>query len=337
MSQTVEATTGLSSTLAAGVAQISGGQAITFTKYIRVVLPIDGFVFWVSAILASASAQLNASALNSLPLNQNQTVTQPTSIIVTGSLHYATTRGQNEDETIDVNRVVFTATSQIESFNQTSPNVMYLGEFNNIRFSFSARQQFYQQSGLYHYTGEAVYPEMEPQIIDALEGFDTLNAVVSNSLPIWLAMDQMAPPFPYPASQTLPLYPSFAVPANLAPPYGAVHIAPTDTRAIQATAFIDSEMNHWQLVEDTVKVTFYGARNFNVMDFIDYVNNLSLQDDSPFGIMNMPIPRDEKRTQVELGILAQKKTVEFRISYYQARARAIARQLILTVIPSYTF
>ena len=41
-----------------------------------------------------------------------------------------------------------------------------------------------------------------------------------------------------------------------------------------------------------------------------------------------PTVRDEKRAQSELLILAQKKTIEFEIDYYQCAARNIARQLI---------
>jgi hypothetical protein len=41
--------------------------------------------------------------------------------------------------------------------------------------------------------------------------------------------------------------------------------------------------------------------------------------------------RDEKRTQPELGILAMKKTIEFDVSYYQARANNVARQLLQVV------
>ena len=48
--------------------------------------------------------------------------------------------------------------------------------------------------------------------------------------------------------------------------------------------------------------------------------------------------RDEKMTQSELGILAQKKTITFEVSYYQTTVNNIARQLIekafISVTPS---
>jgi len=41
-------------------------------------------------------------------------------------------------------------------------------------------------------------------------------------------------------------------------------------------------------------------------------------------------------SQNELGIIAQKKSIEYEISYYQLRARHIARQIIGQAIPTYT-
>jgi len=51
----------------------------------------------------------------------------------------------------------------------------------------------------------------------------------------------------------------------------------------------------------------------------------------------MPIIRDEVRTQSELNVRGMKKSIEFEISYYQSVAQDIARQLILSSIPTYTF
>ena len=71
------------------------------------------------------------------------------------------------------------------------------------------------------------------------------------------------------------------------------------------------------------------------MDFQDYILSNSLNDE--FGIMNMPIIKDEVRTQSELNVRGMKKSIEFEISYYQSVAQDIARQLILSSIPTYTF
>ncbi len=45
-------------------------------------------------------------------------------------------------------------------------------------------------------------------------------------------------------------------------------------------------------------------------------------------MMSASAMRDEKRAQRELGVLAMKKTIEYRVSYYQTRANAVAQQLI---------
>ena len=47
--------------LALGLETLSQNQTITFTRYHRLVLPMDGFVFWVKADLLTPSALLNSS------------------------------------------------------------------------------------------------------------------------------------------------------------------------------------------------------------------------------------------------------------------------------------
>ena len=63
----------------------------------------------------------------------------------------------------------------------------------------------------------------------------------------------------------------------------------------------------------------YGLGNSYAMDFVDAVNQYSA-DYNYFGLMNVPTTRDEKMSQNELGIIAQKKSIEYEISYYQLRA-----------------
>lgn len=326
ISEAAAASLPLGTTLAAGVDQISSSQTVTFTKYVRLVLPLDGFVFWVAASMVSPSAVFNAMQFNGAPFNAGQAVAVPApTLTVPGSLHYATDMRQNEDETLAINRVVFTSEKPVDDFNGVGPNVMYIGTFQGVRFAFSQRKSFYYQASLWHYAGDAIYPDMETQIIDDPRGFDTHSLIVSNSLPVWLTLNKF-----------MPMYPSFAVPANVLPPYGAVHIEPTNTTALQAFPSKDASGSHFQLVQDKVRLTTYGLRNNEALDFQDYVTQYSLDTDN-IGIMNTPAFRDEKRTQVELGILAQKKTVEFDVSYYQTRIADVARQLILHATMNFNF
>lgn len=313
----------LRATLDLGIDTLSVNQEITFTKYIKLVLPLDGYVFWVRADLVSQGALYNVAEYNRNNYNQAAPVTAAPTVKVKGSLHYATDQVQREDETFGLNRVLFTAESEIQDFNQVSPHVMFLGTFQGIRFAFTARRQFYQQADIFHYEGDAVYPAMETQIVDSLAGFDTSNVIVSNSLPAWLGLNKF-----------MPMYPSYLLPENIEPLYASVHIQPESTNAIQAVPRIDSATSsHYQLVTDHVKITMYGLRNFNALDWVDYVLQYMTNYDV-MGLMNMPVIRDEKRLQSELNVIAMKKSIEFDVSYYQTRVNDVAKQLILSATMS---
>jgi hypothetical protein len=309
--------------LRTGVNVLSLNQTVTFVRYTKLVLPLDGYVFWVRSELLSTSALFNVSTYNSAQGNQPRRATSiAPSFTAPGSLHIATANQQDPDESFSVNRVVFTSEVEVNDLNDVSPTTMFIATFGDFKFAFSQRGSFYRQAGLYHYSGDAVYPVMEPQIIDSVAGFDSASQVVSNSIPIWLALQQPG----------LPIYPAYLVPDNIRPPYIAVDIQ--STRALQAAPVIDRTGSHWQLVADRVKLSIYGLRNFNALDFHDYLFARSLADDT-FGVMDMPVMVDEKRAQVELSALAQKKSFSIEISYYQARMNALARQLILTAIPAF--
>lgn len=293
--------------LEAGFGSLNEGRTVVFDRYTKFILPIDGTVFWIRS----------------------------GEIEIEGSLHYAADKRQNEDETAAYNNVIFTTTKEIESFGEISPSVLFIARQNSIRFAFARRDMFYEEAGLYHYTGLAVLPTMVTQLIDQELTFDETSAVVSNSLPIWLSINQGIS-IPGTAGTKFPLiYPSFAVPDNLQPPYIVCHIDPNSTEAVQAFPTFDvSVLTHTQLVKETVRFTLYGMRNSEALDFQDYVNVYSLYSDL-YGIMNTPVMRDEKRTQVELSTLAQKKTFTFEVDYYQVRVDSLARQLILTAIVTF--
>jgi hypothetical protein len=165
---------------------------------------------------------------------------------------------------------------------------------------------------------------MDQLIIDDLEGFDPVNVVVSNSLPAWLTLNKVCP-----------IYPSFLLPDNLPLPYIAAHVIPEETHSIQPVPIIDLDGSHWQLARDRVRLTFYGLRNFNAVDWLDQALAFIGYDGEVMGLMNGPIIRDEKRTQAEIGVIAMKKTLEFEVSYYQQRVRALALQYIKTCIPHF--
>jgi len=77
-----------------------------------------------------------------------------------------------------------------------------------------------------------------------------------------------------------------------------------------------------------------GVRNDAALSFVDLVNDYSVNGGT-LGIMNLPVVRDEKRTQAELAILAQKKVIDYEVSYLQSAARDVAQQIIKSAIPSF--
>ena len=71
--------------LAQGVQTISNNEQVTFTLYVKLVLPLDGYVFWVNASLLTDSALYNASQYNRLLYNNYPQGVPPKQITASGS------------------------------------------------------------------------------------------------------------------------------------------------------------------------------------------------------------------------------------------------------------
>lgn len=321
--ESIGAKSQLAQGLAQGVNTLSSNQTVTFNLYVKIILPLDGYVFWVKADQVSTQALIDALGWDSAITDQIPSTFPALTVENQGSLHFATEINNLEDRTSAVNRMIFTSLSEIQDFNQVDTNLMYIATNDGIRFGFNRRNAFYKQADLYHYTGNALYSYMQTQIIDDASQFDVENVIVSNSLPIWITLNQF-----------FPMYPSFLVPDNINAPYASVHIEPSSTQAIQPTPFIDDLSSHYQLSRETVKITIYGTRNFNALEFLDYVYDYTLT--GGFGIMNYPVPQDEKMTQPEMSIIAQKKTMTFDINYYQSNVQSIARKYITKALVTFT-
>jgi hypothetical protein len=299
----------LNGVLSGGVRTLSADTQITFLLYKKLVLPLDGYVFWVRANLTKPIPTLRDT------------------VIVTGSLHYSTEVEQEEDATIPYNTIVFTALAGIDAFQEITPQYMYIGTYMGIRFAFSSHGKYYEQAGLWHYMGVAVTSITDIQIIDDVAQLPS-EQIISNSLPIWLAMPSYRPPYPG-FICPFPLYPSFLIPQNEPPPYGAVHIE--DTRALEAIAFLGPRLQSSQLACEKVIITTYGVNNDDIITFLNFIIQYS-SDWSLIGIRNMPIISDEKREQAELQVLAQKKHIVVEVNYVQQSVRDVARQHILGCI-----
>jgi len=319
MASAVEAATAkpqLGAGLAQGVETLSGNEQVTFTLYVKLVLPLDGYVFWVNASLLTDSALFNASQYNKLLYNNYPEGVPSRQLVASGSFHFSSDVQMLEDRQTVFNHTTFTSLVEIADFNLINPQFQYIATYQGMRFAFNTRANFYKQADLYHYRGDALYSVMNTQVIDTMTGFDTQSVIVSNSLPIWLSLNQF-----------FPMYPSYLVDQNIVPAYAAVDINPSLTTALQDFPLLDPNSNPFQLVKDTVKITMYGIRNHEALNFVQYILDYSRNTDN-IGLMNMPVMQDEKMTQSELGIMAQKKTITFEVSYYQSTVNDIARKLI---------
>jgi hypothetical protein len=307
----------LAAALAAGVDDISSDQTVTFQQYTKSTIPTDGYVFWV----ATGSTQQFA-----------------------GSLHILSERKQEEDQTLAANQFVFTAEEEVSQLNAIAPDSMWVGSWQvddtTLQVAFSSTGMNYQQAGLWHYRGFAVYPALASQLIDSAADLP-LGPIVSNSLPIWLGLPSQSAvyaPFGY-----APVYPSFLVPDNAVPPYIAVHIDPAQTITQQAAPYFDwsarsnpngdpsplYDVPSFQLMRDTVKLMLYGFTNQQALQFHAALRDYSVNSDD-FGFGNSPAMVDDKRGQVEIAALAMKKTFVIQVSYNSGTADAIARRLILS-------
>lgn len=294
-----------------GLEALDLNQQVTFQAYTRVVLPVDGYVFW----------------------------SPTTKLVARGSLHYAQDQVQSEDETYGMASVTFTSEDQVTAFSSAGVNTIYVATVNGFRFSFSQQQGFYTQASVWHYFGHSVAPAMASQLLDRPDAIDPSRAVVSNSLPLWLALNGYAPAYMPAGKKTLftnsiMLYPSFLTEPDIVPPYAAVHIPPESTRGLQSVPFLARDRTHSQLVSEHARITLYGLQSNEALDFVDCVMQYS-QDTDNFGIMNVPVISDGKRPQNELNAIAMQKFIDFEISYYQTRSAQLARQLILSAHPKF--
>ena len=321
--------TPMGSDLLQGLRTLALDQQIKFRLYGRVVLPVDQFVFWVRAPLLKqptfALGLVNATQLAEDDMENCE-------LTAKCSLHYTTDFRQEETENYAANRIVFTTNEEVQAFNDVAPGTMWIAEFDGLQFAFSSSSMRYRQANLWHYSGFALYADMQTQIIDRVQDFSGAQ-VVSNSLPAWLAIQSYRPAWAFWGSLP-PMFPSFLVPDNEPPPFISVHVVPEGTRGLASAPTIDPRTSsHTQLCSDQVRITLWGTRNFNALDFVDAVNQYSM-DTGAIGIMNIPVVRDDKRTQAELRIIAQKKVIDVEVSYLQNTMRTIGTKLIRSAMPS---
>lgn len=305
--------------LAQGIETISESQVLTFVRYDMMILPTDGYVFWV------------ASA---------------TSVSAPGSFHIATARNSREDETVSTNSVVFTTQTDIVELNVQAPGSIWIATVNGTQFAFSQRGMFYQQTATYHYRGAAVWASLASLLVPDPSYLVGLEPIVSNSLPAWLTLKTYNPAYLRTRNPGITIYPAFLSPSNIAAPassqfpaVGTVSIRKTET--YQPVPYWSVQSNksgavsgQYQLAKDTVKIVFYNCNNNQAEDFLALVLQYA-EFAEGFGIVTAGAIQDEQRAQDELMAISMKKSIEFEVSYLQTRMDTIARQLITSVVNSY--
>jgi hypothetical protein len=316
VNETATAKPQLAAGLIEGAQTLAGNQLVEFTLYIKVVLPLDGYVYWVNANLLNDSAIYNMAVPNVAEYNVRGDNIPPKVITINGSFHFSADVLQFEDRTFAASHVKFTSPILITDFDKISPNMLYIATYEGIQFAFQKHDNYFKQADLYHYRGDAVYSTMTTQVINTVSDINYEDLVVSNSLPIWLTLNQY-----------FPMYPSYLVNQNLKPPFAAVDIDPRETTALQDFQLLDQNSTPNQLVHDKVRITIYGIKNHEALNFVNYVCQYSINTDN-IGMMNMPVIQDEKQIQPELQVIAMKKSITFDVSYYQTTVNDIARKVI---------
>jgi hypothetical protein len=319
----------LSAGLQLGTNTISAQATLTFQLYKKVILPVDGYVFWVNANgLTNSNAVYDAAPFNSVVMNHKQkppgspVQTAALSITVAGSLHYFQEIHQEEESTYSRQNYLFTAESMVNDFAALAPNEMYITTVpNGSIVAFNGQIGRYDRAGLWHYHGRALYSTEYTQIVNDPNTLSS-SQIVSNSMPYWMQL----------STAQLPVYPSFLSPMNLTPPFVSVHIERTD--AWSQTPAYDQYLNQTQLVADEVKFTMFGLNNEAVMDFQYRVLQTSLN--GGYGISSMPVIYDKKRPQSEFQILAQAKGWDLKVNYTQGSSRQIAQKLITSAFATFT-
>lgn len=307
--------TQLASILENATETISSNQEVTFTLYVKLILPSDGYVFWVNSLLLTTAALSNETLMKRIGLNNNAIALLKKQLTISGSLHRQVTAKQEDISNLSLNHVIFTALSEVDEFNNVDPQLMWIGEINGAPYSFSRLDSRYYQAGLFHYRGDSIHPVLRAQMITSLDGFNLDQLIVSNSLPILMSLNKH-----------LTVYPAQLVSPNLSPPYAVVDVR--DTKPLQAAAHFYGDRS--QHVQDTVRVTLTGLNNDAALRYVDYVIQEAL-DDEQFGIINSPVVIDDKMNQNEINALAMRKHIDFDINYYQKTATSIAKQLITSV------
>lgn len=318
-------TTNMHDSLAGGIKRLSNNQTVTFKQYQKYILPADGFVYWVA------------------------TDTAP--FTVEGAFHYVVQQSQEVDQTRGINTVIFSALESVTQFNAVASGTLWIGtipaDMDNqgapVLFSFNQRGSYFQEADEHHYTGTAVWPTMQTQILQSVADLPT-SAILSNSIPLFLSLTGPQPGQPAPSwlpTAQYTLYPEYLAAENQVPPFITVEVKSTESLQIQAYRYnrADGTAGRDQLVKDQVTLHIWGLDHVQATQYLDYLMwyfETYGGKVSSMGLMSDPVIRDAVSLQTELNTRAQKKVIELTVSYYQSAALASAMKLIEKTQPAFS-
>lgn len=271
-----------------GLDTVRQGQTISFITYERVILPYDGFVYWVKT---GNEQTLVASMVH----DENE-------------LHHEDQNFRNDSG------LIITTTEPLLDFSQDGLDTMSVFEYNNNLYVLRKTGYNSEQSGLFHNIARVIEPALRSILLDSKDDFLKKKAQFTNSIGLFVLLSCGYFEF---VSIDYPIYPEWLVPLNKKPPYITVGV--TETEALNNgfnTVNVDNSLFLVKPAKDYVDINLYGLDNNEALNFLVKLERWSLFY-KKIGFLNMPRIKDEQLAQNEIGSLAQKKIIELEIFYYQ--------------------
>ncbi|QDH14152.1 hypothetical protein E3E12_08070 [Formicincola oecophyllae] len=281
-------------------------QNITFRQYRRMVLPLDGHVFWV----ATGTTQTLAATLNA-----------------------ATSAVQTAQETASPTALTLTinASDDLKPFTARAQGLLWVGTWQGQDFAISNASTSDLNAGSVLYSGQTITAPFAAQFVDDASQLDNKALLTSSCLPAFLAMPSQPTPLtkscPWP--EGVPVFPSFAVPDDQPTPYIAVCCRPKTLAPVSMAPSHDAaSKTSSQIVREGVRLTLMGLDNQQACQVRDYVRQWALGHDSVLGVVNSPVIRDRPQKNPATATQAVRKTIDFTVMYPQRAMADIAMGLI---------
>lgn len=297
--------TPLATSQADSVGDVSDDQRLTFKQYRRVVLPADGFIFWVSCNIERE---------------------------ITGSAHIQTNNTQDEWQAANHGKIILTTPEELPPFRaqENELDTVWVGVWEGMPFAIGSQSARYVQAGLCRYVGDTITPAFAAQFLDTEDDLKGLSPYASTSLPLFLRMPQYPNPAlawcPWPSGTSI--FPSFSVPDNQKPPYITVHIEASATKPLSMGTLSAQSGTTGTIVKEHVRLRLLGLNNARASNLLNYITHWALIHADEIGVLNTPIVVDEKNPLPNINALAPLKTIELDIMYSQSSARDAALQTI---------